>query len=104
MSTRRLLITRKSQRQRDSEQNSQYFMEALQGSIRKFKEMTVNHRNLILSRSIVGSLVLSFLLFLLLIAYAPDSVAFSPNNYGWNGLQDVYSAYGMHPVNSEENL
>ena len=68
--------------------------------------MTPIHRdrNVILSRSIVGSLILAFLLFLLLIAYAPDSVAFSPNNYGWNGIHDVFSTYRMHPVNSEDNL
>ncbi len=55
-------------------------------------------------RSIAAALALTFLLFLLLLAYAPDSVAFSPNNYGWNGLHDVVTTYDLHPASSADTL
>lgn len=47
-------------------------------------------------RSGVFAVGLSVLVFLVLVQYAPDSVAFSPNNYGWNGLQEVASAYRVN--------
>lgn len=46
-------------------------------------------------RAVAASAVIAALAFVLLVQYAPDSVAFSPNNYGWNGLQGVASAYGV---------
>ena len=48
------------------------------------------------ARALFGAALLGLLAFVLLIQYAPDSVAFSPNNYGWNGLQGVASAYGLN--------
>lgn len=53
--------------------------------------MTVGRANS--ARAIVAAVILGFVLFGLLAAYAPDSVAFSPNNYRWNGLEGVASTY-----------
>ncbi len=53
-----------------------------------------------LIRSILGSIVIGFIIFLVVGAYAPDSSAFSPNNYGWNGLHTIYTTYSFQPVNS----
>jgi hypothetical protein len=44
------------------------------------------------------------LIFIVLVQYAPDSVAFSPNNYGWNGLQGVSSAYHANFTTSLSSL
>jgi hypothetical protein len=48
------------------------------------------------ARSVLLSVVVAALLFVALVAYAPDATAFSPNNYGWNGLQTVASKYDLH--------
>jgi Domain of unknown function (DUF4350) len=48
------------------------------------------------ARGLVAAIVLGFLAFVLLVQYAPDAVAFSPNNYGWNGLEGVASTYGVN--------
>ena len=53
-------------------------------------------RNLNAARGLVAAGLLAVLAFVLLVQYAPDSVAFSPNNYGWNGLQGVASAYDVN--------
>jgi hypothetical protein len=53
-------------------------------------------RNLNAARGLVVAALLAVLAFVLLVQYAPDSVAFSPNNYGWNGLQGVASAYNVN--------
>ncbi|MDG6988683.1 MAG: hypothetical protein JRN21_05080 [Nitrososphaerota archaeon] len=45
------------------------------------------------ARALLAAVLLGLVCFVLLVQYAPDSVAFSPNNYGWNGLQGVASAY-----------
>ncbi len=55
-------------------------------------------------RSIVGSIILGLIVFILVVGYAPDSVAYSPNNYGWNGLHSIYSTYSMQTVTSLSNL
>lgn len=47
------------------------------------------------SRGVIGAAILAFLLFVVLVNYAPDAVALSPNNYGWNGLHDVASRYDL---------
>jgi hypothetical protein len=47
------------------------------------------------ARALTAAVVLGFFAFVLLIQYAPDAVAFSPNNYGWNGLQGVASTYTL---------
>jgi Domain of unknown function (DUF4350) len=47
------------------------------------------------ARGVAAAAILGFLAFALLVQYAPDSVAYSPNNYGWNGLHAVASAYGV---------
>ena len=56
--------------------------------------MNVKNRNAV--KGIVAALVLAVLTFTVLVQYAPDSVALSPNNYGWNGLQGVASAYNLN--------
>ena len=55
-------------------------------------------------RGIVVAALLAVLAFVLLVQYAPDSVAFSPNNYGWNGLQGVASAYSVNFTTSLSGL
>jgi hypothetical protein len=57
-----------------------------------------------LIRSILGSIVIGFIIFLVVGAYAPDSSAFSPNNYGWNGLHTIYTTYSFKPVNSLSDI
>ena len=56
--------------------------------------MNVGRRNS--ARGILAAIMLAVLAFVLLVQYAPDSVAFSPNNYGWNGLQGISSAYNVN--------
>ena len=56
------------------------------------------------ARALVGAAILGLAAFVLLIQYAPDTVAFSPNNYGWNGLQGVASAYGVNFTMSFSSL
>jgi len=56
------------------------------------------------ARGIVAAALLAVLVFVLLVQYAPDSVAFSPNNYGWNGLQGVASAYNVNFTTSLSGL
>ena len=55
-------------------------------------------------RTLAAGVLLGVAAFLLLIQYAPDSVAFSPNNYGWNGLQQVASTYGVNFTTSFSSL
>jgi Domain of unknown function (DUF4350) len=52
------------------------------------------------ARATAAAVILALLLFTLLVAYAPDSVALSPNNYGWNGLQGVSSRYNLNYTTS----
>ena len=47
------------------------------------------------ARGVAAAGALAFLLFVVLVAYAPDSVALSPSNYGWNGLHDVATKYDL---------
>ena len=61
-------------------------------------------RNLNAARGLVTAVLLAVLAFVLLVQYAPDSVAFSPNNYGWNGLQGVASAYDVNFTLSLSNI
>jgi len=56
------------------------------------------------ARALAAAAVLGFVVFLLLVQYAPDTVAFSPNNYGWNGLQGVASTYGVNFTTSFSSL
>ena len=56
------------------------------------------------ARGVAAALALGFLAFVALVQYAPDSVAFSPNNYGWNGLQGVASTYGVSFTDSLASL
>ena len=56
------------------------------------------------ARSVIFSVVVATLLFVALVAYAPDATTFSPNNYGWNGLQSVASQYDLHYVDSLAGL
>ena len=56
------------------------------------------------ARGVVGAVLVSVVAFVLLVQYAPDSVAFSPNNYGWNGLQEVASTYGVNFTTSLSGL
>jgi hypothetical protein len=53
---------------------------------------------------IAAPVVLAVILFIALLAYAPDAVPFSTNNYGWNGLQQVSSQYSLHPIGSFNDL
>ncbi len=46
-------------------------------------------------RSAAGSAVVAIMLFVLLVSFAPDATWFSPNNYGWNGIQGVASIYPL---------
>ena len=55
-------------------------------------------------RATAASAVLAALLFVVLVEYAPDSVALSPNNYGWNGLQGVSSQYKVNFTTSLSTL
>jgi len=64
--------------------------------------LRVKDRNAV--RGVAGALLLGALAFVLLVQYAPDSVAFSPNNYGWNGLQDVASEYNVNFTTSLSGL
>lgn len=48
------------------------------------------------ARALVASLILASLAFVILVQYAPDSVAFSPNNYGWNGMEQVATTYKVN--------
>ncbi len=56
------------------------------------------------ARSVIFSVVVATLLFAALVEYAPDATAYSPNNYGWNGLQSVASQYDLHYVDSLAGL
>jgi hypothetical protein len=47
-----------------------------------------------------AALVLGIILFVMLVAYAPDAVPYSPNNYGWNGIESVSAHYAFHPISS----
>ena len=58
----------------------------------------------IIARSAILSVGLASLLFVTLVVYAPDATAFSPNNYGWNGLHSVASQYDLHFVDSLAGL
>jgi len=64
--------------------------------------MNVGGRNS--ARGILTAIVLAVLAFVLLVQYAPDSMAFSPNNYGWNGLQGVASTYNVNFTTSLSSL
>src|SRR5208283_493133 len=57
-----------------------------------------------LLRSIVGSAVIGFLLFVVLVAVAPDSIAYSPNNYGWNGIHQVASTFPIQFVSTPSDI
>ncbi len=50
--------------------------------------------------SVVGSMTIGVIIFILLLSFAPDAVPFSSNNYGWNGLHQVSSTYSIHPITS----
>jgi hypothetical protein len=47
-------------------------------------------------RALALAVIVGVLTFMVLAEYAPDSVAFSPNNYGWNGLHDVASTFNVN--------
>ncbi len=64
--------------------------------------MNVSRRNF--ARSAVAAGAFAFLAFVLLVAYAPDAVPYSPNNYGWDGIEGVSSAYSVTFVNSLSSL
>ncbi len=53
-----------------------------------------------MSGSLLASVIAGILIFLLLIGAAPDAVPFSPNNYGWNGIQQVASSFPITFVDS----
>ena len=48
------------------------------------------------ARGVLAAVLLGLMAFVLLVQYAPDSVAFSPNNYGWNGLEGVASTFRVN--------
>ena len=48
------------------------------------------------ARALAAAAMLGLLLFVVLVLYAPDSVAYSPNNYGWNGIEGISSAYHVN--------
>ena len=56
------------------------------------------------ARSILASLVIALIIFILLVLFAPDASPFSSNNYGWNGIQQVSSHYAITPVSSLAGL
>jgi hypothetical protein len=56
------------------------------------------------ARGILIAVILAIFAFVLLVQYAPDSMAFSPNNYGWNGLQGVSSTYNVNFTTSLSSL
>lgn len=60
----------------------------------------MNRERKILLSSIVVSLVIAMLLFVILVGLAPNSIAYNLNNYGWNGLNQVNAKYGLHEINS----
>ena len=64
--------------------------------------MNVGRRNA--ARGVLAATILAVLAFIVLVQYAPDSVAFSPNNYGWNGLQGIASAYNVNFTTSLSSL
>jgi hypothetical protein len=64
------------------------------------KHLTLKFLDAFPVRLVIASFVLGFILFVLLISYAPDAVPFSPNNYGWNGLHQLSSQYSIHPISS----
>lgn len=61
-------------------------------------------RGSVVVRSVIGSMIIAILLFVILVSYAPDATPFSPNNYGWNGIQAVASSYPLSFTNSLGNL
>jgi uncharacterized protein DUF4350 len=54
----------------------------------------------LVARSILASLVVALIIFILLVLLAPDAVPFSSNNYGWNGIEQVSAHYTITPVSS----
>lgn len=65
-------------------------------------EMSAERGNTV--RSLAAATIMGLVAFLLLIQYAPDTVAFSSNNYGWNGLQSVASTYRVNFTSSFSTL
>jgi hypothetical protein len=55
-------------------------------------------------RALLAAGALALIAFLFLAEYAPDTVALSPNNYGWNGLQGVASTYNVNFTTSLSSL
>lgn len=56
------------------------------------------------ARSVVAAAMLSLLVFATLVEYAPDSTPYSPNNYGWNGTEQIVSAYHVTFADSLSSL
>jgi hypothetical protein len=56
--------------------------------------MNVGRRNS--ARALAAGALFAILAFLVLVQYAPDAVAFSPNNYGWDGIEGVASTYNVN--------
>jgi hypothetical protein len=48
------------------------------------------------ARALAAAVIFGLAIFGILVVYAPDSVALSPNNYGWNGIHEVSSAYAVN--------
>ena len=61
-------------------------------------------KTLLFTRIAIASIIIGILIFMALITYAPDDIPFSPNNYGWNGMQQIYSQYKIHLINSYSNV
>ncbi|MHB8567866.1 MAG: DUF4350 domain-containing protein [Nitrososphaerales archaeon] len=53
-----------------------------------------------LVKSVLGSMVIGLVIFVLLLSLAPDAVPYSGNNYGWNGMQQVDTTFHVTPITS----
>ena len=60
----------------------------------------MNSERKTIAKSILGSVIIAILIFVLLISFAPDSTPYSVNNYGWNGLHEVGARFAISSASS----
>lgn len=59
-----------------------------------------SHERRVVFNSVIGSLVIAILVFILLISFAPDTNPYSLSNYGSNGLHSVGAQYSIHEISA----
>jgi hypothetical protein len=55
---------------------------------------------ILLVNSVIVSVIIALLLFVALVSFAPNSIAYNSSNYGWNGLSQINAKYSLHEINS----